>query len=185
MTKKDARDYVKSIKKAMTKEVVEAKSRSVIKKVMELSEFKAADNVYTYVSYNQEVDTHSFIKKCLDMGKNIFVPKVYGKFIKFHKIGDFELLIPGKYGILEPSNDFNEEWNNVNGVMIMPGLAFDRNFNRAGYGGGFYDRFLEVHHNLKTIGVCFDFQVVESIETDDCDYRPDIIVSESDIIYRL
>ncbi len=185
MTKKDARDYVKSVKKEMTKEAVEAKSRSVIEKVMGLSEFKAADNIYTYVSYNQEVDTHDFIKKCLNMGKNIFVPKIYDKIIKFHKINDFELLIRGKYGILEPSNDFLEEWNNVDGVMIMPGLAFDRAFNRAGYGGGFYDRFLEVHRNLKTIGVCFDFQVVESIETDDYDYKPDIIVSESDIIYRL
>lgn len=185
MTKKDARDFVKSVKKNMTGAEVAAKSRSIMRKVMELPEFKAANNIYTYVSYNQEVDTHRFIKECLDIGKNIFVPKVYGKIIKFHKIEDFELLISGKYGILEPSNEFLEEWNNVDGVMIMPGLAFGRDFSRAGYGGGFYDRFLETHHGLKTIGVCFDFQVVDSIEIDNYDYKPDIIVSESDIFYRL
>lgn len=185
MTKSDARDYVKAIKRNMTAEEVSARSCVIIKRVMEIPEFKAADNIYTYVSYNQEVDTHVLIKECLNMGKNIFVPKVYGKDIKFHRIDGIELLSSGKYGILEPDNEFLEEWNEVCGVMIMPGLAFGRDFSRAGYGGGFYDRFLEVHNNLKTIGVCFDFQIFDSIETDVYDYRPDIIVSESDMFYRL
>lgn len=185
MTKSAARDYVKSIKRNMTVEEVTARSINIINKVMELPEFKSADNIYTYVSYNQEVDTHILIKKCLDMGKNIFVPKVYGGDIKFHRIDSFELLALGKYGILEPDNEFLEEWNEVCGVMIMPGLAFGRDFSRAGYGGGFYDRFLEAHNNLKTIGVCFDFQILDNIETEDYDYRPDIIVSESDTFYRL
>lgn len=185
MTKENARAYVKSIKKTMTKEEVDARSCNIIKRVMELPEFKKADNIYTYVSYNQEVDTHILIKECMGIGKNIFVPKVYGRDIKFHRIDSFELLTLGKYGILEPDNKFLEEWNDTCGVMIMPGLAFGRDFSRAGYGGGFYDRFLASHNNLKTIGVCFDFQILDSIETDVYDYRPDIIVSESDTFYRL
>lgn len=185
MTKSEARAYVKSVKKNMTDEEVAARSRFVIEKIMEMPEFKTADNIYTYVSYNQEVDTHIFIKECLDMGKNIFVPKVYGRDIKFHRIDSFELLVSGKYGILEPDNKFLEEWNEVCGIMIMPGLAFGRDFSRAGYGGGFYDRFLETHNNLKTMGVCFDFQILDNIEVEAYDYRPDIIVSESDTFYRI
>lgn len=184
MTKEEARTYVKSVKKMMTEEEVVGRSLGIIEKVMALPEFKEADNIYTYVSYNQEVDTKNLIRLSLDMGKNIFVPKVYDKIIKFHKIDRLELLNLGKYGILEPGNDFLEEWDNVDGVMIMPGLAFGRDFSRAGYGGGFYDRFLEAHKGLKTIGVCFDFQIVDSIEINNYDYRPDIIVSESNIFYR-
>ena len=67
----------------------------------------------------------------------------------------------------------------------MPGLAFGRDFSRVGYGGGFYDRYLEAHGGLATIALCFQFQVFDSIEVESFDYRPEIIVSDEEIIRRI
>ena len=70
--------------------------------------------------------------------------------MKFHKINSLDELCPGYYGILEPDIHC-EEWksgeDNIDGtdLCVMPGLAFDNNFNRIGYGGGFYDRFLSYY----------------------------------------
>lgn len=185
MTKTEAREYVKSIKNNMTKEEVCKKSVLVMDKLFELPEFVTADNIFTYVSYNQEVETFGLIEKSLSLGKNVFVPKVYGKEIKFHKIDSLALLNSGKYGILEPCNEFLDEWNNVSGTMIMPGLAFGRDFSRVGYGGGFYDRYLSSRSGLVTVAVCFDFQLFESIEIEEFDYRPDVIISDKEVISRI
>lgn len=185
MTKAQAREYVKSIKNNMTREEVLTKSSLVINKLFELPEFIETDNIFTYVSYNQEVETFGLIEKSLSLGKSVFVPKVYGKEMKFHKIDSLGLLNFGKYGILEPSNEFLDEWNDISGTMIMPGLAFGRDFSRVGYGGGFYDRYLSSKDGYVTVAVCFDFQLLESIEVEKFDYRPDVIISDKEVIRKI
>ena len=69
------------------------------------------------------------------------------------------------------------------GLLVMPGLAFDVTLNRIGYGGGFYDRYLSEHMNdyYKT-AICFDYQVVESIQADEFDIKPDKIITDRRII---
>lgn len=64
----------------------------------------------------------------------------------------------------------------------MPGVAFDKKLNRAGYGGGFYDRYLEKHPDIYKAAVCFDFQVVDEIETENYDLKPDVLVMESGVL---
>lgn len=184
MTKQEARSLVKALKIKMTEEDIQKKSKAVMDKVVNLPEFISAENIFTYVSYNQEVDTFALIEKCYQLGKNVFVPKVYGKEIKFHKIEDLSLLKKGMYDILEPDNVYIDDWNNLVGAMIMPGLAFGRDFSRVGYGGGFYDRYLQSNESMMTIAVCFDFQLFDSIEVESFDYRPRIIVSEEEVIRR-
>ena len=185
MTKKDARSYIKELKKAMSEQEIKSRSQKVMDNLLGLEAWHNADRILTYVSYNQEVDTLGLIDEALKLGKEVYVPKVYGKNMKFHRIDNLGLLKSGKYGILEPDNEFRSEWDNLSGLMIMPGLAFGRDFSRVGYGGGFYDRYLSDNHELTTIAVCFDFQLLDSIEVEEFDYRPDMIVCESEIISRL
>lgn len=184
VSKEQARVRVKQLRKELTREAVEAKSAVVITKLKSLDEFAAADNVMIYVSYNNEVDTKELIKDCLSMGKNVFVPKVYGELMRFHKITSFEQLKAGSFGILEPDGVYLEEWDYTDGLMIMPGLAFDFDFNRVGYGGGYYDRYLFVHNNIKTVALCFDFQLFDRIETEEYDVKPDILISETCILRK-
>ena len=83
------------------------------------------------------------IEKAWADGKEIAVPKVQGLDMIFYKLTDFAQLEPGYYGIPEPVSGEIVQWEDA--LMIMPGVAFDRQNHRVGYGGGFYDRYLEKH----------------------------------------
>lgn len=70
------------------------------------------------------------------------------------------------------------DWTDA--LMIMPGVAFDRENHRVGYGGGFYDRFLEKHPDIRRVAVAFDFQILDQVPTEPTDICPQIIVTQSD-----
>lgn len=180
MTKKEARDYVKTCKANMTRQQITEKSKMIMDRICCLQEFVDAEEVLAYVNYNQEVETLPLIEQCLQQGKKVLVPKVYGDFMKFHEIMSVSELKPGKYGILEPDNE--RVCMPDRGFMVMPGLAFDRQLNRAGYGGGYYDKYLFDRPYIFKAAVAFSFQIVESIQTEEYDLRPDIVITEKEII---
>ena len=175
MTKEQARAFVKAEKNKMTPAQIHENSRQIIDRLISQDFFCNADTVLTYVSYNQEVETHFFIDNCLSLGKTVLVPKVYGRDMKFHRITALSELKPGKYGILEPDNtDICEP---EQGLMIMPGLAFDKEHHRAGYGGGFYDRYLSRHTQHATVAMALDFQIVETVPSDVYDICPQMLIT--------
>lgn len=180
MTKEEARSFVKAKKSVMTQQQIDAYSQQIFDILVNTDIFLKSENILTYVSYNQEVKTLPFIKHCLLLGKNVFVPKVYGMEMHFHKILDLSELKPGKYGILEPDN--GHICVPDTGLMVMPGLAFDKEHNRVGYGGGFYDRYLAAHPDFFKAAAAFSFQITDGIETDDYDLKPDIIITEQGIL---
>ena len=69
--------------------------------------------------------------------------------------------------------------------MVMPGMAFDLSHHRAGYGGGFYDRFLKDHNNIFTVAAAFEMQITKEFETDEFDICPDIIVTQDRVFLSL
>lgn len=185
MTKSEARAYVKPLRNALSAKEVHDRSEIIMDSVCRLDEFKKSDNILVYVDYNNEVETKNFIEYCIRLGKSVYVPKVYGgTLMKFHKIDSLALLNSGKYGILEPVNEYCDNWDDIKGLMVMPGLAFGRDFGRVGYGKGFYDRYLSAHNGIYTVAVCFDFQLIDKIDIDDYDYRPDVIVTDSEVIFN-
>ena len=101
----------------------------------------------------------------------------------FYLISEYTQLAPGAMNILEPTaycekiTVFPE-----NTLMIMPGVAFDENLNRVGYGGGYYDRFLDKHPDLNIIAVGYELQLCESIPTEPTDYRPHMLITEKKIL---
>ncbi len=112
----------------------------------------------------------------------IFVfPKVNGKFLDFGTVRDLNDMIPGKFGIMEPRlADFN--FDEIE-LIFVPAIAFDINGHRIGYGGGYYDRLLSKKRiNQYAIGVCFEFQLIEKIETSKWDMSVDLVVTEKTTI---
>ena len=106
--------------------------------------FKAASTVFVYASYKSEVETKEIIQGALRLGKRVAVPKVHGTRMFFYEIRSWEELFPGYQGILEPQNIKKEPIVPSNDhVMIVPGAVFDRKGNRIGYGGGYYDEYLD------------------------------------------
>ena len=155
-------------------------SDSCIKRLIDLNVISNYEVVCPYVSYNQELATLDFIKYLLQEKKRVAVPKIIGTEMEFCLIHSFSDLKPGAYGILEPEN--TEILKESEALIIMPGLAFDQEKNRIGYGGGYYDKYLKKHKEYYKIALAYDFQIFESIETEDFDIKPDIIVTDKRVI---
>ena len=101
--------------------------------------------------------------------------------MNFYLVEQKEDLQPGAYGILEPTGEYKAD--GYDGLLIMPGVAFDEECHRIGYGGGFYDRFLEKHPEVCRVAVGFSFQILPEVPTEPTDIRPQVIVTEENI-YR-
>lgn len=179
-TKQAIRKQIFALRKQCTDEEVEAKSRKITEMVKELPQFKNADRILAYADYNHEVCTCYLIEEAWKAGKTVAVPKVVGKDMEFHILTDFNQLEPGYFKIPEPVSGEIVDWEDA--LMIMPGVAFDRSCNRVGYGGGFYDRFLEKHPGIFRLAVAFDFQVLEEVPTEETDIVPQIVATEKEIL---
>ena len=183
VSKKDVRSYIKEKKKQLTNAQINDKSQIIVNKIMDMREYKTNDSIFTYVNFNEEVVTTELIIKSLKLNKNVYVPKVFKVnsmgFIKIESLTD---LNPGYYGVLEPDGELENATDKRKGLFIMPGLAFDRKFHRIGYGGGFYDRYLEASHEFTTVAVGFDFQLFDDIPYEEHDLSPQYIITDKEMI---
>lgn len=138
-----------------------------------------------YVSYGTEVDTRVLIGELLENKKetiHIAVPRVNGEEMEFYEISSLSDLSLGYMGILEPSGEVLAQVEDA--IMIMPGLVFDVNRNRIGYGGGYYDRYIAGHLSQikQTVALAYDFQVIEgNLQAASHDIKPDLIITEKGI----
>ena len=173
MDKKELRSHIKTLKKQHSKEELQEQSRLILNKLEENKHFIDAKIVMLYSSLPDEVQTHDFLEKWRNE-KRIILPTVVGDDIipvELKKDTDFAV---GDFNILEPQN---EEYTGDYDLIVVPGVAFDRKGNRIGRGKGYYDRFLCKHLNVTRIGICFDFQLVDEVPTEDNDIKMNKIIS--------
>jgi 5-formyltetrahydrofolate cyclo-ligase len=179
-SKKYYRDLVKALREGLSKEEKEKKDFTIYNKVINSKEYEEASCIFIYVSYQNEVDTHEIIKTALGQGKTICVPKIISlkEGMKVLQIKDFNELKPSAYGILEPTQDL-EENEVIPDLVYTPGVAFDLKGGRIGYGGGFYDRFLkDLKADVPKIALAYSFQIFDSVPMDETDQRVDCVISE-------
>ena len=183
--KTEIRKYIKEMKKNLTEEEIRLRSNRIAKKLFAQPFYEQAECIYLYVSYNEEIDTVGIIEHILEDKKRVAVPKVVDKNMEFHEITSLDQLSEGAFGIQEPTVNKpvseDPEWASSN-LMIIPGLAFDKNGSRIGYGGGYYDRYLHKYHDrieLK-IALAYDFQVLEHIHIESYDEKIDGIITDED-----
>ena len=185
MDKSEIRAYIKAKKREMTEAEIEARSAILCDKFLELQEYEESSVILCYLSYNQEVRTDAIIENALIDGKIVAVPKITGEGkMEFVCIDSLEDIRPGAFGIPEPDTcklgagpDRIANENRM--LVLMPGLAFDSEGNRVGYGGGYYDRYFAAHPETEFIKValCYDFQLLEEVPHTDEDYKADIVIS--------
>ena len=133
VSKKEIRKYVFAKRKEMTQEEADSLSISIYEKVISLPEFQEASCIYAYVDYNKEASTREIIRKAWREGKRVAVPKVTGPHeMKYYYLEDFFQLKPGYFQIPEPEDC--PEAAEEDAFLIVPGVAFDENRHRAGYG---------------------------------------------------
>lgn len=178
MTKEEVRKVVKKRKQAMTRQEIEQKSKKIHENLRENKEYQCAETIYIYLSYNEEVNTNGIIQESFELGKQIVVPKVQQKTMNFYEIHSLDEVAKGFCNIPEPV--VSTKPVEKKGLMIMPGLAFDKNGNRVGYGGGFYDRFLQRFPKdfFYKIALVYENQMFEQLEVEAFDYQVDQIITE-------
>ena len=175
MNKQELRKAIRTRKRAMTEEEIERRSRSLCQKFLESDAYRACRTLYGYLPYNQEVRTVPILAQALADGKQVAVPKVYGDDMKFIVLADLTQVSKGYAGIPEPIADAPVAEDET-ALVLMPGLAFDPQGHRIGYGGGFYDKFLSREPNHPTLALCYEFQMVEHLETEEFDIPVDTVI---------
>ena len=182
MTKQEARTRMKILRKELSDVERERKNQAIRERLFAFLTEQKKTWFFPFVSYGSEVDTLELIRIVLAEGSmQVAVPRVEGKDMDFYAIHSMEELQPGYQGIPEPvttARVFAED-----GIMLLPGLAFDRKKNRVGYGGGFYDRYLEKYDSagLVTVAAAYDFQIVDSITAEEFDKRPQWIITDREL----
>ena len=121
-----------------------------------------------YVSFGSEADTKALLRQSLLDGKSVFVPRCRAADgeMDFYRIDSMDELSPGKFGIPEPPALPERRFQHAeNALCFVPGLAFTRSGKRLGYGKGYYDTFLN-RIPVCTVGLCYDFQLIEDLPTE-------------------
>ena len=180
MQKSELRNKIKETKLQFSERRLEELSLSVMDRLLEHPAIKSASTVMLYHSLPDEVSTNKAIEKLSEQGKTVVLP------VTTDNNGNMELrvyekgkvLLQGRFGIMEPIGTKYDKLETIS-VAVIPGLAFDLSMHRLGHGKGYYDRFLTNLKKAYKIGICFSFQLLIQIPTDEHDVQMDEIITDS------
>jgi 5-formyltetrahydrofolate cyclo-ligase len=175
MDKKELRAMIRQKKRAMTEEQITSASSRLCRLFLAHPLYQRAKTIYGYLPYNQEVRTVPLLEQALRDGKRIAVPKIYGDEMRFIYLDDLTRVGIGYCKIPEPLED-GPVADDPTALVLMPGLVFDPLGHRIGYGGGFYDKFLANEPLHPTIALCYDFQMVDQLDTEEFDVPVDCVL---------
>lgn len=175
MDKKELRRQIREQKRAMTEAEIVAASERLGELFRNCPQYQAAKTIYGYLPYNQEVRTVPMLEQAMKDGKRVAVPKCYGEQMRFIYMDDLSKVEKGYANIPEPIAD-EPVADDKTALVLMPGLAFTTDGKRMGYGGGFYDKFLASEPDHPTVALCYAFQMVEDLPTNDYDIPVDCVL---------
>jgi len=184
--KKILRKEILAIRNKMSVEEVNSNSKIIMEKLTSLNEFINAKTVFVYMDFGNEVVTRDLIKLMFAKNKHVVIPYTDTVETKLIPTEIFDLekdLIKCKFGYYEPKKE-NVKYVEPQkfDLIVVPGVAFDKDLNRMGYGKGYYDKILSLRRNdCKAIAVAFDFQVLEKIPCEEHDVKMDMIITEKNI----
>lgn len=181
MEKKEIRKYVFKKRQEMTDEECTEKSQKICDSIIQTEAFQKASCIYVYMDFRREVCMKPLIEEAWRLGKHVAAPKVFGQEMRYFLIHSYEDVSPGYFGVPEPKEELEEAFFEE-ALLIVPGVGFDENRHRCGYGKGFYDRYLSVHTKHKTIAAAFEFQIVDEVPADEHDVFPQVLMTEKRII---
>ncbi|MEJ5339225.1 MAG: 5-formyltetrahydrofolate cyclo-ligase [Aquificaceae bacterium] len=166
-------------REALTEEERRRLSEGVVRNLLSLEQLREAKTVLMFCPHRGEPDITLLFSWVIREGKSLLLPKVEGDGLKLIRVEEGVDLSPGAFCIPEPSGGEEVNPEEVD-VSLVPGVAFDREGYRIGYGKGYYDRLLERLGGLK-VGVCYQFQLLEEVPRDDWDMPVDLVVTEEKI----
>jgi 5-formyltetrahydrofolate cyclo-ligase len=179
-SKAPLREKLKKLRDQVDPGFAESASQGVWNILNKLAEFHKAKGIGAFASTPNEINTYPILEGSLELGKNLYLPKVVPdkNHFDFYLVHNFKNLAPGPFGILEPSGHKPADWEEID-LVLVPGLAFDLTGHRLGFGKGYYDRVLPLlKKSTLTVGLGYSFQIVEKIPAESHDIPIKAVLSE-------
>ncbi len=168
LAKRTMRAHLKSLRAALPRAERAAADAAIAARLFGSPEFRDADLIASYLSIGEEVDTHGIIGRAWQEGKTVALPRCAkgSRIMRWYSVTSLEGLERSPFGVLEPVADPDREVDlkrSPSSLALVPGLAFDMQGFRLGYGGGFYDTFLADFPGV-SLGLCREAQLIESLD---------------------
>lgn len=179
-----ARARARAARCALDESTCAAATREITRRLLALPELARARTVLAYAATSEELDPALAVDALRARGVSIALPRVESPgVLGLHVVGDGAALVAGMFGILEPTAEAPRVVAEQVDAVIVPGVAFDENRWRLGYGGGYYDRLLpSLRDDCVRIGIAYDEQVLATIPAEEHDVRVDLIVTPTRVI---
>ena len=187
--KKDLRKEILAKRNALSQQERIAKSEQIASKVIAMKAFAQSEVVLLYAPIKSEVDTQGIFLEAKRLGKEIYYPRVLGEQMEFYRIEEDTEYDTSAYGIREPKPESAKAYvpdKDDTVLVVMPGAVFDRDGNRIGYGGGYYDKYLQKlgavvsNEKICKLAVAYECQMVASgrIVCEPHDVKVDYVITE-------
>ena len=182
----ELRARYKKIRKECPPEIKSRLHKKISDRFLGLEEYTSCKTLFTFVSSDIEVDTIYIIEKALSDGKQVAVPKCTDKtgHMEFYYINSLNELKTGYFSILEPDTNICKKADSFTGLCIVPGLCFDYQGFRIGFGKGYYDRFLQRFKGT-TVGICYSKCIEKELPKGAYDRSVDILVTDKFTIQNI
>ncbi|MHB8128528.1 MAG: 5-formyltetrahydrofolate cyclo-ligase [Mobilitalea sp.] len=185
MTKDQIRTEHKKRRNILTFEEQKIYNRAIRERLFQIPRYRSSDFLFTFVSFQSEVDTIEIIRQAFLDHKKVYVPRVEDHGMEFYEIHSLEGMTTSNFGVLEPpkKDEYRYIGTKEPKLMLLPGLAFDYSGNRIGFGAGYYDQYLTAHkkEHFYNIALAYDFQVLESIPAEQFDVKADAILTQTQL----
>lgn len=180
VTKEIVRKECKLLRDDMDETVCSILSHRICERIIQSPRYQSSSHILLYASIKNEPDLTKVLVRSLELGKNVYLPRVEGTNMTFIKMNSLNECIEGAFHILEPQGSI-EYVPSSESIVLVPGVAFQMNGSRIGYGKGFYDRYFNSHKmNLCKIGICYDKFLHYNWEASLDDVAMDVIITDQE-----
>lgn len=180
--KKDLRNKYRQIRNDLPTEIKSEYDKKICDTLMSLVSFRFSDTILMYAPINGEIDVMPIAENALALGKKVAFPVCDPEThtMEFKRVDSVELLAPGHYSIFEPGEAFETITDFSRSICLIPGIIFDVNGYRVGYGKGYYDRFLADYDGTK-FGLVYSDFILDNVPRGRFDRHVDVLISEKGV----
>lgn len=188
MSKPEIRRQVCRARDSLTPAEISLQSALIAQKLRLLPAYRQARRIMFFLSFRSEVNTRSMVEESMARGQQVLVPRSVSATRELipSRLLDWERdLAPGAFGIPEPRPEaFRPVQPDEVDLLVVPGVAFDLQGNRLGYGGGYYDRFIRLlRPKVSLVALAFELQLLPEVPVQGWDRPVNWIVTEARVIF--